>query len=62
VTARVSPADLIAIERILRTFYEAPSGGAAEKQWNRFSALFAPGALLETGRGCPSDPGLPVER
>lgn len=57
-----SPADLLAIERILRIFYEAPSGSPAEKRWVPFRALFAPRALIETGRGGPSDPGIPVER
>ncbi|ACL67595.1 conserved hypothetical protein [Anaeromyxobacter dehalogenans 2CP-1] len=59
---RVSPADLIALERLMRTFYESASGAPAEKRWGRFTALFAPGALVETGRGGPSDAGLPVDR
>ncbi|GAO03444.1 hypothetical protein [Anaeromyxobacter sp. PSR-1] len=59
---RVSPADLIAIERLMRTFYDAASGAPSEKRWGRFTALFAPGARVETGRGGPSDPGLPVDR
>lgn len=58
----LSPADLIALERVLRTFYEAPSGAPADKQWDRFRALFAPGALVETGGGGPSEPDVPVER
>jgi hypothetical protein len=59
--ATVSPADLIAIERVLRTFYEAPSGAPGGEQWDRFRALFVPGARVELGRGPPSDAGLPIE-
>ncbi len=57
----VSPADLIAIERILRAFYEAPSGRAADKDWGRFRALFARGALLDSGREWVLEDGLPVD-
>lgn len=57
----VSPADLIAIERVLRVFYEAPSGRTADKDWHGFRALFARGARLDSGRQLPLEAGLPVD-
>ncbi|BDG04800.1 hypothetical protein [Anaeromyxobacter oryzae] len=47
--ARVSPADLLAIERLLRIFYAAPSGPPGEQRWDELEALFARGALLDCG-------------
>lgn len=40
------PADVESIDAIVAALYESISGPAGERDWGRFRALFAPGALL----------------
>jgi hypothetical protein len=59
---RVTPRDLFSIERLLRTFYEAPSEPSGDERWHRFRSIFAPGALIDPGNADRIGVGLTVDR
>lgn len=47
------PADVESVDAIVAALYDAISGPAGERDWDRFRSLFAPGALLVTAAPRP---------
>lgn len=53
---RAASRDLLAIDALVRRFYALSSGARGAAEWERFRALFHPGARLGSGRADPASP------